>query len=102
MQSHRPGNTVARVVLALLLATGPMCAFAFPPRSDYDGDGASEDVFWRNGSTGTNALRLTGDSRGYRAVARVPEPSWHVVGQGISTATDAPTCCGETAQLAAT
>jgi hypothetical protein len=68
-------------MLALLLAAAPVCAVAAPPHSDYDGDGSS-DVFWRNTSTGTNALWRSGDKDAYRVVARVADPAWHVAGQG--------------------
>ena len=49
--------------------------------SDFNGDGAS-DLFWRNTSSGSNAIWLSGSSASQPAIGGVPDQSWHVVGVG--------------------
>jgi len=72
---------VPLAALALLLASLPTCAFAAPPQSDYDADGAA-DVFWRNSSTGDDALWRSGERNLSRPVTAVLNPAWHVVAEG--------------------
>jgi len=51
-----------------------------PRRSDFNGDGRS-DIFWRNGSSGGNALWFSANSATQQALPAVPT-AWRVVGLG--------------------
>jgi len=82
MERHiRHPTSTAAAVLSLLLAAVPAGVLAATPRSDYDGDGAS-DVFWRETSSGTNVVWRSGDRALSQPVTAVRDPAWRVVGQG--------------------
>ena len=51
-----------------------------PRRSDFNGDGRS-DIFWRNGSSGANAVWFSASSATQQALPAVPT-AWRVVGLG--------------------
>ncbi len=51
-----------------------------PRRSDFNGDGRS-DIFWRNGSSGGNAVWFSASSATQQALPAVPT-AWRVVGLG--------------------
>lgn len=51
------------------------------PRNDIDGDGR-DDVVWRNGETGADAIWLGADAGRPRAMTAVRNTDWEVVGMG--------------------
>src|SRR6478736_17616 len=67
------------IVLALLALSG--VAGAAHAGNDFDGDRRA-DVFWRNTHTGTNTLWLGAKAASHRAMPRVADARWTVVGEG--------------------
>jgi cysteine-rich repeat protein len=48
---------------------------------DFNGDGRS-DLLWRNSSTGSNGIWLSGNAATLRAVSAIADPNWMVAGRG--------------------
>jgi hypothetical protein len=72
-------RAVSSALVALLLLAAPYPARA--ATGDHDGDGRS-DVFWRNGTTGANAIWKSGDASTQQLTAGVTSRHWNVVGTG--------------------
>src|SRR5678816_2015195 len=72
-------RAVSSALVALLLLAAPFPAWA--ASGDHDGDGRS-DVFWRNGTTGANAIWKSGNAATRQAVTGVTNPNWQVVASG--------------------
>src|SRR6476620_10101393 len=67
--------------IASLLAILALPAQASVAAGDFDGDGRS-DVFWRNSSTGANAIWKSANVATRQSVASVSNLHWAIVGQG--------------------
>lgn len=75
-----PDVVVADFNYGLILLYGKNCKLP-KPRHDFDGDGKS-DTFWRNGSTGVNAIWKSANHSQQQAVTGVTGAAWKVVGDG--------------------